>query len=882
MEVASAAAPATQDLEEAFTELQALLEEQTEVETEMQKLEDLDEGDADFDEIMKSYEAEDHVDPRGGAFAYIKGVLEGWKDRHTQLCDRESEIVDQLNDAGYDMRDFYEQVIIKPKIRRMENDRNEQVIRGVVDAILNQRDKAKAASSAVTTFAPTGASGYQGIRDDEELATVDVLDDGGNVGEAEAHADKLAVYSESIDEAGLDIAVQTDDSGAQWVDGCRIAPLLNAVLKDHQKAAVLHMVGPLVLGLHGVFLAHGCGLGKSLTTLTIFEAMSTRLRGMRAIVACPKSMITTWGNESVKWESVFTLDMYPISVTDDKVAATLKPWFKHGGVAVVGHDQFRRCVDLFKVDDKVVVAIDEAHTLKTPTTQLYQVIEQLQTKRRLFLSGTPIQNRLTEYYSLVELLDPGLLGETPAQFMSLYGNAIDAAASRGATSQQKAHGACIVKALSWKLEPLLHKENSDFLSELVPMPKFECCLLHESDTPAADPSVIMARHNVHVAARDKKVEVTMALIDGIRASTDENIVVFSTRNDLLKDLTQQRDGLLYTGDMSIDKRDKVIVDFPRQPGDILYMATKAGGVGLNLTAASRVILADVSWNPVDDAQAVARSYRIGQINTVRVYRLVTNDTLELGLYRLGLKKRLLAERVDDDREVPRLFSAQDLMAFVADSDKDRVIDSDVAAAVDPVLAHVGCSADSEFSILDHDAALEMRKDEDTDDFDFDFDEKLFNSAENHYHYILSNTMRRIGVVRLEADEYVDENGLHPPHVPCLLGDDSGQLEPRVVFAADEGLWLMAGPRVVAGDGVFEDVKSVKFRITYQSFTEEDATDAAWETYPHEFPAHLASDKFRLALPPGRYRFAVQYVDVLNGITSVPSSCSAPTTILEEE
>ena len=188
------------------------------------------------------------------------------------------------------------------------------------------------------TCAPTGASGSQGICNDEELATVDVLDSGETeIGEGDTHADKLAIYSDVVDKAGIDVPVQSYGSGAEWVAGCRVASLINAVLKDHQKAAVLKLVGPLVKGLHGGFLAHGCGLGKSLTTLSILEALNTRIRGLRAIIVCPK-LISTWANESAKWEAFISLDMYPVSVTDDKVAATLKPWLNHGGVAVVGHD----------------------------------------------------------------------------------------------------------------------------------------------------------------------------------------------------------------------------------------------------------------------------------------------------------------------------------------------------------------------------------------------------------------------------------------------------------------------------------------------------------------------------------------------------------------
>ena len=98
---------------------------------------------------------------------------------------------------------------------------------------------------------------------------------------------------------------------------------------------------------------------------------------------------------------------------------------------------------------------------------------------------------------------------------------------------------------------------------------------------------------------------------------------------------------------------KILDDFQQQ-GGLLLVATKAGGVGLNLTRASRVIICDVAWNPVEDTQAVSRAWRMGQTRPVFVYRLVADDTLEAAVYNLNLHKYMLAARVMDEQDVNRL------------------------------------------------------------------------------------------------------------------------------------------------------------------------------------------------------------------------------------
>ncbi len=187
----------------------------------------------------------------------------------------------------------------------------------------------------------------------------------------------------------------------------------------------------------------------------------------------------------------------------------------------------------------------------------------------------------------------------------------------------KAHGASevdicasesIVQVLRWQMEAFSHEASASILEGIAVPAKLEFRLGHSANEVKEDDSIIKERHNVHTAARSMKLAIANTLINGIRInSPDDRIVVFSTRNDALKDLQALHPGEMYIGTRTVEQRDRIISDFEKQPGgSVLYVATKAGGVGINLAVANRMILLDASWNPVDDEQAVSRCYRMGQ------------------------------------------------------------------------------------------------------------------------------------------------------------------------------------------------------------------------------------------------------------------------------
>ena len=387
-----------------FDELQSALQEQEEADATADRIDSLVPGDADYDAIRICHA---HVsDPDAATRLEMSNLVTQWTVRHKELETLVSELHGQLHDAGYDLNGYFADNT-KNKMRRLEKDPAEQQHRREVDLYLNKKYPQQLNSSvSISTFVSSGAAGYRGVTDDQELAEVHVLDSDASVGEGDCPVDKLTYHSADAD---VEYAAHIDDSvvndghtdvrtavvttGAVWFKGFRLSHYITVFLRDHQTEAVQCALQALLGGCHGTLIAHGMGLGKSFSTLVILHAWSTRFQGTRAVVVCPKSMTNQWAREASVWHTLITIDTYTVTGSDDVVSRTLKPWLKYGGVVFVGYDQFKRSLDKFNITDQTIVVIDEAHLLKQKQTNLYQTIKGLPTRRRIFLTGSPVQNQ---------------------------------------------------------------------------------------------------------------------------------------------------------------------------------------------------------------------------------------------------------------------------------------------------------------------------------------------------------------------------------------------------------------------------------------------------------------------------------------------------------
>lgn len=461
------------------------------------------------------------------------------------------------------------------------------------------------------------------------------------------------------------------------------------------------------------------------------------------------------------------------------------------------YDQFGK-LDI-SVDDECVVIFDEAHLLKTPGTQLHAAVSSMPSRKRIMLTGTPLQNNLDEYYTMTELIAPGLLGASLTQFRQSYASIIEKGMLKDSTDLERKQSERTTQVLRWQMESVMHDKSAAYLKLSIPTKKEYCVAL--SFPPVAEMgNPITEYHTISDLTRERKVSVIDHLIGIIQdINPDEGVIVFSNRHETLHALHDKRPGLIYTGSVAGSKRTSVLNEF-EENGGILYIATKAGGTGLNLARGSRVILADVSFNPVYDTQAVARIYRMGQVRPTVVYRIIACNTLEERIYRMNVQKHAMAARIKDDQDSMRLYTREELKTLTSPM-------TSIAIPVDiKDIADVGLKAlvwlVGGVDIYDHDSLFT--------DFDAQLSPDEINSARHDYHRMLSQNPRMLyidddaekGQMVQPGQLYFDEphaDKLVPAYPPTFRVDDDKNkviitLGPSPYFEiekknVDDGEWV---------------------------------------------------------------------------------------------
>jgi len=350
--------------------------------------------------------------------------------------------------------------------------------------------------------------------------------------------------------------------------------------------------------------------------------------------------------------------------------------------------------------------LDEAQAIKNPATRRAKAALALQGDFRLALTGTPIENRLGELWSIMGFCNPGLLGSTE-QFAKNFANPIE----RESDPHVKAQSSRRLRRL---LSPFLKRRTkSEVLTDLPPrteivhevVPGAKERALLEALRQQAEASVAQAisanasaggsregQNQFHVlaaltklrrAACDPRLVAPELGLIGAKVLEFERLavelvagrhkaLVFSQFTDFLALLRERLDlaGLSYQyldGSTPAAERGKRIAAFQAGAGDLFLISLKAGGFGLNLTAADYVIIADPWWNPASEEQASARAHRIGQQRPVTVYRLVTQGSIEEKIVRLHRSKRDLAEGILSGQDASAPIDAAQLMDLLRES-----------------------------------------------------------------------------------------------------------------------------------------------------------------------------------------------------------------------
>lgn len=436
-------------------------------------------------------------------------------------------------------------------------------------------------------------------------------------------------------------------------DGCKIPTNVLDKAKDYQKEAIELIFDTVGDHEDGVLIAHVMGSGKTFTTLISLQGLWNQNPHMKILVAVPKSLTQTWVDEYEKWRSFLTIRMFPILRTEDSII--LKDWYSNGGILVVHHELFVKLTSL----SPDVLVVDEAHKVQNVKTKLYGRIQSVQTKRRIFLTGTPLANNLMQYYTMLDLLCRASRFGDRELFKKDFYKPISIGLLKDASTDERLEAKKKIQVFMRMGEGVIHRVNEErHLYALPTISEFKC-LYHVPGVPKMKENkegaiLIMAR--THEVSLHSKMLKASSLIESIKNHRpDDSIIVFSSTISVLQQVAKHFDALLITGDTK--DKEAVLARFKNKENLILCITKKIGSCGLNLQVANRVLLLDPDWNPAVDAQAVARVYRNGQTKEVVVYRFVVQKSVEEYIYRVAANKTLSSMHVVDDKSMKRVFDA---------------------------------------------------------------------------------------------------------------------------------------------------------------------------------------------------------------------------------
>ncbi|XP_049938338.1 DNA repair and recombination protein RAD54-like [Schistocerca serialis cubense] len=520
-----------------------------------------------------------------------------------------------------------------------------------------------------------------------------------------------------------------------------VDPLLSAVLRPHQREGVKFMyecvTGKRIDNAYGCIMADEMGLGKTLQCITL---MWTLLRQGpdckptidKAIVVAPSSLVKNWYNEINKWlggrVNALAIDSGGKEQIDRDLNSFMQTFSKRpvNPILIISYETFRLHAKVLHQSEVGLVLCDEGHRLKNCENQTYQALMGLRAKRRVLLSGTPIQNDLLEYFSLVHFVNEGILG-TAQEFRRKFENPILRGQDADATPEERQKGQERLDELVAIVNRCLIRRTSALLSKYLPV-KIEqvvCVRLTElqhkiySDFINSDavkrtvgaessnkvslsalssitslkklcnhPDLVLDKIQSQSEGFEKALEHMPAKYDGrtvmpelsgklmlldcllavVKTTTNDKVVLVSNYTqtlDVFEKLCRLRNYpyVRLDGTMTIKKRAKVVEKFndPLSPDFIFMLSSKAGGCGLNLIGANRLVMFDPDWNPANDDQAMARVWRDGQRKQCFIYRLLCTGTIEEKIFqRQAHKKALSSCVVDNEEDVARHFSLSDL------------------------------------------------------------------------------------------------------------------------------------------------------------------------------------------------------------------------------
>ena len=460
---------------------------------------------------------------------------------------------------------------------------------------------------------------------------------------------------------------------------------LNAELRPYQKFGFRWLMTLGAMGFGGI-LADDMGLGKTVQAIAYLAAVKENYEGdttRHSLIICPASLVYNWESEIHRFAPGLTVE----TVVGGAGSRKEKIRNSRADILLTSYDLLKRDVEAYQEALFDTVFIDEAQNIKNHGTQTAKAVKALGCARRFALTGTPIENSLSELWSIFDFLMPGFLGaykhfrekyeqpvaarqdEVAAERLrrmirpfilrrlkkevlkELPDKLEEVVYSRMETAQREIYEARVQKlldSLSRQSQEEYRVGKLQILAELTHLRQL-CC----------DPSLVYENYDGGAAKVDTCVELVSNAVEA-----GNKVLLFSQFTSMLDIIRRRLDeaGIGYyilTGSTSKEKRNELVKSFNGDGPPVFLISLKAGGTGLNLTAASIVIHFDPWWNQAAQNQATDRAHRIGQQQVVTVYKLIMKDTLEEKILEMQERKAGLSEEIMADGSISEVMGSKE-------------------------------------------------------------------------------------------------------------------------------------------------------------------------------------------------------------------------------
>lgn len=505
-----------------------------------------------------------------------------------------------------------------------------------------------------------------------------------------------------------------------------IDPSLASKLRPHQMEGLKFLLGSVLNGdlnesePRGALLADEMGLGKTLTTIALIWTLFRRGIAKKTVICCPVTLIDNWRREFKKWVDMNRIGVLCLNSKHQSAAQEKQEILNFAKtnvyqVLIISYEKMLTSIEALSTVLTDLLICDEGHRLKNATNKVLKNLTSLGVPLKIVLSGTPIQNDLKEFYNIAHFINPNILGlfshfqkaflkpillardihcvdpsiiekgrEASEQLVQITKKFMIRRTKSVIESDLPPRTDLVVfcrpSSLQKKIyEAVLkcgHIQSSleSNLSDILPMILLLRKLCNSPSLLANDTlyRLLITELTISAAALSNKtsgskVNVLIPLLLEFRAAGEKVVLVsnYTSTLDLL-DAVLRKLNIHYSrldGNTPGSSRDLLVTSFNRSPTfQAFLLSAKAGGVGLNLIGALRLILFDNEWNPLVDLQAMARIHREGQKRPTFIYRLLTTGTIDEKIFQRQLMKTTLSDTfVDDSNDATlNIFDYEDL------------------------------------------------------------------------------------------------------------------------------------------------------------------------------------------------------------------------------